>query len=89
MGRYKHPGDVRAWPRKALHEPGRHYVAIGEQDDRGRCSCILGRADGSPADRVDRVQPQIGQLACEAGQALGFAVGESALNDEVLAFHIT
>lgn len=84
----REPRDVAAGSREALNDPLAHWVAAGCHDDGDAGGHRLGRQRQRATDRQDHVRVETDELRDDVAESLGPSVGRSALQDEVLPFHI-
>ena len=70
-------------------QPNTDGIAIGTKNDGYRAGGLLGCKSGGCADRYNDIDVLSHQVCRKILQPCSVAFGRSALNDEVLPFHVT
>lgn len=73
---------------KARDEPSRDRIEVAEHHDRDGGGCVAHGAIGGRTDGNHDVRLPLHQLACESRQRRAVAIGESLIDNEILALDI-
>jgi hypothetical protein len=79
-----------------MFPPGRARLATNpsrttfaaKHDDGDRLGRVFGRLDRFVADGDDGLHPKLNQLPSQPGKSIALTLGESPLDDEILAFSV-